>query len=314
MKIWLYCMLSLVIVGLFSCSSEEERLSLYKNIVEEYDAAGKELGVTLLNGTIEQAVGTYFHYYASLPQQSFLKLEFTTETPHLKGFVELRSDGLPAKEFQLERRTSHSIDLSEFANKIVKISLWADFAQKDSAPKTRSEELSLEWSTIRLLVPADKLADSRQARDTRDYQTIQQRLKEYNVIYIVFDALHAKHSSLYGYPRKTTPFLDELARESIVFENMFANAPYTLASTANLLTGRHSFEHGLINQKTRLHPVLPTIGELLSAGDVESYLLTAHPFVGDDTWGLTRGFTSSFFRKYETTSIYFKLDEGAFKA
>ncbi len=38
------------------------------------------------------------------------------------------------------------------------------------------------------------------------------------VILISLDTLRADHAGFMGYPRETTPFLDELARESMVFD------------------------------------------------------------------------------------------------
>ena len=40
-----------------------------------------------------------------------------------------------------------------------------------------------------------------------------------NVVLVVLDTLRARNMSLYGYPKGTTPFLDELASESVVFRN-----------------------------------------------------------------------------------------------
>ena len=39
-----------------------------------------------------------------------------------------------------------------------------------------------------------------------------------NIIVVMVDTLRADHMSLYGYDRPTTPFIDRLASEAIVFE------------------------------------------------------------------------------------------------
>jgi hypothetical protein len=44
-----------------------------------------------------------------------------------------------------------------------------------------------------------------------------------NVILINFDGMSARHMSLYGYSRETTPYLDSLARECWVFDNYHSN-------------------------------------------------------------------------------------------
>jgi len=58
-----------------------------------------------------------------------------------------------------------------------------------------------------------------------------------SIVFLSVDTLAAGHTSLHGYARKTTPALDELAREAIVFERCLANAPYTTPSYASQFTG-----------------------------------------------------------------------------
>lgn len=57
------------------------------------------------------------------------------------------------------------------------------------------------------------------------------------VLVIVVDSLRADHLSAYGYDRETSPFLDELAREGVRFEQVFASAPQLIPAHAALLTG-----------------------------------------------------------------------------
>lgn len=59
-----------------------------------------------------------------------------------------------------------------------------------------------------------------------------------NIVLVLVDALRRDHVGLYGYPRPTTPFLDELGRGGVVFDDAFAQAPQTLNSTASLFTSR----------------------------------------------------------------------------
>ena len=48
---------------------------------------------------------------------------------------------------------------------------------------------------------------------------------------------------LYGYDRETSPELDAIAREAVVFDNAFATSPWTLPSFGSLFTGRLPAEH-----------------------------------------------------------------------
>jgi len=59
------------------------------------------------------------------------------------------------------------------------------------------------------------------------------------VILIVVDSLRADHLSSYGYFRKTTPFIDDLSRDSIIFKNAISVAPWTTPSLASLFASRY---------------------------------------------------------------------------
>jgi arylsulfatase len=58
-------------------------------------------------------------------------------------------------------------------------------------------------------------------------------------ILIVLDALRADRLSGYGYPRETTPRLDELGRRGMVFTRFFSHATYTRASLSSLFYSRY---------------------------------------------------------------------------
>ncbi|MBN2045033.1 MAG: sulfatase [Anaerolineales bacterium] len=64
-----------------------------------------------------------------------------------------------------------------------------------------------------------------------------------NVLVIIFDSWSASNTSLYGYPRKTTPNIDKLAKNAIVYHNHYASGHYTYPSTASFLTGVLPWEH-----------------------------------------------------------------------
>jgi hypothetical protein len=62
-----------------------------------------------------------------------------------------------------------------------------------------------------------------------------------DVVLVTIDALRADHLGLYGYPRRTSPVLDELARRAVVFDRAYAPTPHTSFSLVSLLTGRYVF-------------------------------------------------------------------------
>ena len=65
-------------------------------------------------------------------------------------------------------------------------------------------------------------------------QPFPQRL---DVILITADTLRADHLGFYGYAKPTSPNLDRLARDSLVFEHCQSHASNTRPSIASLMTG-----------------------------------------------------------------------------
>ena len=60
-----------------------------------------------------------------------------------------------------------------------------------------------------------------------------------SVLYIVLDTVRADHFGCYGYERDTTPNLDALAAQGVVFERAISTSPWTLTSHVTLFTGRY---------------------------------------------------------------------------
>lgn len=63
-----------------------------------------------------------------------------------------------------------------------------------------------------------------------------------NVLLITIDAFRADHAGVYGYSPQTTPYLDELAKKGVLFENAYTNAPWTFPSFASEMTSRYPTE------------------------------------------------------------------------
>lgn len=70
-----------------------------------------------------------------------------------------------------------------------------------------------------------------------------------NVLLVVVDALRADVIGAYGNERVQTPVMDRLAENGVVFENAFAQAPYTWTSFGSILTGKYPRRHGLMKMK-----------------------------------------------------------------
>ena len=67
-----------------------------------------------------------------------------------------------------------------------------------------------------------------------------------NIVIIAIDSLRADHLGCYGYPLPTSPAIDALARESVVFDRAFAAGIPTMPSFTTLYTGLHPYRHGIV--------------------------------------------------------------------
>jgi len=87
-----------------------------------------------------------------------------------------------------------------------------------------------------------------------------------NVLLICIDTLRADHLSGYGYPRLTSPHLDRLARQGVLFTQASAEAIPTHPGHTSMFTGRDVFAHQVLCQgspKVELSPGIPTLAERL---------------------------------------------------
>ena len=66
-----------------------------------------------------------------------------------------------------------------------------------------------------------------------------------NIVFIVVDALRRDHLSSFGYARPTSPRLDALVADGVLFENMMSAASQTVPATAALLTGLYPSQTGM---------------------------------------------------------------------
>ena len=63
-------------------------------------------------------------------------------------------------------------------------------------------------------------------------------IKGQNIIFILMDSLRAKNLKCYGYHRKTSPNIDNLAKQGVLFENAFSSSCATQKSLLSVLSGR----------------------------------------------------------------------------
>ena len=110
-----------------------------------------------------------------------------------------------------------------------------------------------------------------------------------NVLIYMVDTLRASHTSVFGYERATTPFLNKLAAEGVVFEDCHAQATWTKPSVASMMTSLYSFTHGIQADTDRIPKGATTLAEQMRSAGYVTASAIANPFAGRVT-GLERGF------------------------
>jgi tetratricopeptide (TPR) repeat protein len=107
------------------------------------------------------------------------------------------------------------------------------------------------------------------------------------VILISIDTLRSDHLPAYGYREVSTPAIDGLAADGIVFERAFSQVPLTLPSHASIMTGLLPAHDGVRdNAGFVLDPKTPTIASVLkgagyaTGGAVSAYVLRATTNIG----------------------------------
>jgi len=100
-----------------------------------------------------------------------------------------------------------------------------------------------------------------------------------NVLLITIDTVRADHFGSYGYDRDTTPNIDAVGEEGVVFENAWAHAPSTRYSMPAILSGRYPlnvyYDH-TIRPWPGLDRRATTIAEILQARGFETGAVTNH--------------------------------------
>lgn len=86
-----------------------------------------------------------------------------------------------------------------------------------------------------------------------------------NVILITIDTVRADRMGFLGSKRGLTPHLDSLAKDSVVFERTYSQAPITPVSHATILSGTYPRFHGVRDFGSRLPDSIPYLPELFRA-------------------------------------------------
>lgn len=114
-------------------------------------------------------------------------------------------------------------------------------------------------------------------------------LPDANVLLIVIDTLRADRLGAYGYTRDTSPTLDRMAREGVLFERVITQGAWTPPAMGSLFTSLYPHVHGAVEFKTELSERLLTLPDALQARGYYTMGVQMNPSLGR---GFDQGFDS----------------------
>ena len=110
-----------------------------------------------------------------------------------------------------------------------------------------------------------------------------------NIVLVILDTTRGDALSCHGYPRPTSPHIDELARESALFLHASASSPWTAPSVASMFTGYLPSEHGLDASSLLLDRSRETLAEVLGEAGYQTVAFSNNPWISPVTQ-LDQGF------------------------
>ncbi len=125
-----------------------------------------------------------------------------------------------------------------------------------------------------------------------------------NVVLISIDTLRSDHLGCYGYPRETSPAIDRLAEEGVLFENHVSSSPWTLPGHAAIFTSMSDSVHGCVDTDFALAPGFTTLAERFRDGGYRTAGFFAGPYL-HPVFGLHQGFDH-----YENCTSYREVLDG----
>jgi arylsulfatase A-like enzyme len=113
-----------------------------------------------------------------------------------------------------------------------------------------------------------------------------------NVLLISIDTCRADFLSCYGFPLDTTPNIDDLAAEGILFERAVSPIPFTLPAHCSMLAGTIPPYHGVLdNGLFALSENQVTLAEILQEHEFSTGAFTSSFIINSD-FGLDQGFNT----------------------
>lgn len=120
--------------------------------------------------------------------------------------------------------------------------------------------------------------------------------ENHSVVLVIADALNASHMSSYGYHRETTPNLDRLIKDGVLFTNYVSNSSWTRPSFTTLITGQPKSVHKMEWDGNNLDEDIVTVAERFRKAGYRTGAVVGNQVI-QARWRFDQGF-----QKYEDVS------------
>lgn len=110
-----------------------------------------------------------------------------------------------------------------------------------------------------------------------------------NVLLISIDSLRPDHLGCYGYERDTSPVMDSLAQDGILFKNTVSTTSWTLPAHISLFTSMDIMVHGVVGDGASLYKEIGTLAQVLKQSGYRTAAFCSSPYM-NPAFGFNRGF------------------------
>lgn len=112
-----------------------------------------------------------------------------------------------------------------------------------------------------------------------------------DVLFLVTDTTRADHLSVYGYDRRTTRYLEEIAGESVIFRQAMSQGSHTIVTTPCILASVYPSDHGVIGYSSKLWDGFLLVSEILKFAGYSTFGVVTNPHLSKGN-GFDQGWDS----------------------
>ncbi len=111
-----------------------------------------------------------------------------------------------------------------------------------------------------------------------------------NVVFLSVDTLRADHLGCYGYAQATSPHIDQLAQEGLLFEDCVCEVPLTAPSFGSMLTSRLPRQTGTTRNGLRMPADVPMVAEIFKQAGYQTFCVQSNWTLKTKLFSINRGF------------------------